>query len=288
MTDYLQRRRYFKKNARGIIYSDWLSQIFVFAAVMVSVAGLNSIYGGLMTLAYNVANNDMFSYMISVFYTFLTFAFVLPLVYGVIHFEILAFENKKPSVSRVFDAFANTEKLTRTYKTFLSFVLRIIPVFIPVFLLSGFIQSPLYYSILKTEYTVGNIDVVYLSFNIVLLIFVFLSLSFTGKHIVGLFIAVKNQEQSVGECFRLGKNVCSGYTAELCLMTFSFVPLIVVSMFTLGIMFIVYTLPYILLTFSGMTEFLYSKYMCKQKARENQKTGENTDFCQSSDSAVNE
>lgn len=259
MTEYLQRRRFFKKNAKKLIYADWLSQIFVFAVLFVSFAGLNSIYSGIVTLCLDITKNSLVSFLLSVLYVFLTFVFMIPLLYGTIHFEILAFEEKKPMVSNVFDAFSGTSILVRTYKTFLSFLIRVIPEFLVVFLLSKFIGSDIYYELFRMDFMVGNIDVVYLSFNVVLLVFVFLAFAFSGKHLVGLFFAVKNEDMPVGQCFKMARNACFGFTTELFLMMFSFVPLIVVSLFTMGVGFIIYTIPYLLLTFAGMSKFLYMK-----------------------------
>lgn len=259
MTDYLQRRRFFKKNARKIIYSDWLSQVFVFAVLFVTLAGLSSIYSALMTLCFEIADNYLVSYMMSVCYIFFTVAFVTALVYGIIRFEVLSFEQKNPAVSDVFEVFSSSYMLERAYKTMFSFVIRIVPAFVFPFALSRFIGSNLYYKLFRSDITVGNIDVVYLSFNILLLVLVFLAFSVSGKHVVGLFYAVKNSDAPVGMCFKNSGKACFGYTTELFLMMFSFVPLIVVSLFTMGVAFIVYTLPYMLLTFAGMSEFLDMK-----------------------------
>ena len=124
MTDYLQRRRFFKKNARKIIYSDWLSQVFVFAVLFVTLAGLSSIYSALMTLCFEIADNYLVSYMMSVCYIFFTVAFVTALVYGIIRFEVLSFEQKNPVVSDVFEVFSssfNCSAISRYLYGYISF-----------------------------------------------------------------------------------------------------------------------------------------------------------------------
>ena len=55
----------------------------------------------------------------------------------------------------------------------------------------------------------------------------------------------------------MAKSSCRTNRGEILLCALSFVPLFVLSLFTLGFLLVAYTLPYFLLTLVYMSEYLY-------------------------------
>ncbi len=259
MPEHLQRRRFFKSNAKNILYSSWINQIFVFFVLFAYLSGINSMKNAVSSLAYQITDSFAIPYVLMVLYMSLSLLLIFPLLYGVIKFEICCIEKKNVSVSVMFDTFSSVELLLRSYSVFLSFLLRVLPLYVLPFALGLYIDGGYYKLLLQNSYFVGNVDVVYFLLNLVMFLLYLVSFVLTGKRFVGLYISVKREDLPVARCFQMG-NLCShSFSGEITMLNFTFVPLVVISMFSLGVLFVIYTLPYILLTFTGMSDFLYER-----------------------------
>lgn len=237
-----------KKQSRNILFSDWTSHILLFVILLVICTGIATLGVCFADLALKIGGNYIFANSLVYFYFVLSVAFVIPLVYGCLVFEIKAAEGQKPKIFEMFCAFSSSDELLYSYKISLLFFMNVILKFSPAIALGIFINSP-YYSSEIINYYIGikGIDVSYLVFNILLVALVFLGLVWSSKNFVGLVCDIC-YEGDTFENFSYAKvkSIKNGY--KLTSMCISFIPLFVLSLFSAGILFALYTLPYFLLS----------------------------------------
>ncbi len=237
-----------KKQSRNILFSDWTSHILVFVILLVICTGITTIGSSLTYLALEISGNYIFGNALFLFYLVLSVSFVLPLLYGCLVFEIKASEGQKPKIYEMFCAFSSSDELVYSYKIMLLFLANIILKFSPAIALGVFINSPWYSSDFLNYYIgIPGIDVSYLVFNILLVALVFLGLVWSSKNFVGLVCDI-SYEGNTFDNFSYAKVKCVKYGYKLTSLCISFLPLFVISLFSAGILFVLYTLPYFLLS----------------------------------------
>ena len=133
--------------------------------------------------------------------------------------------------------------------------MRCIPGFLPAIAL-GVYRNYFYDSSLY-GYDMYGIDVSNLGLNILLVISVLLGMAANADNVVGMYYAVRLDSDDIPACFLMAKSACRTNRGEILLCALSFVPLFVLSLFTLGFLLVAYTLPYFLLTLVYMSEYLY-------------------------------
>lgn len=249
------QRQYFKSVARKKLLSDWVTQTLAFLIITALFSGLTGFGYSLYDLLSNIGINSDYIYIFPAFYTFLSLFVTVPLIVGVFYFEYKAVKKEKCEVSDVFATFGSDFGISRAYRIFICFVLRCIPGFLPAIALwvyrSYFYDSSLY------GYDMYGIDVSNLGLNILLVIAVLLGMAANADNLVGLYFAARLDSDDIPACFLMAKSACRTSRGEILLCALSFVPLFVLSLFTLGFLLVAYTLPYFLLTLVYMSEYLY-------------------------------
>lgn len=237
-----------KKQSRNILFSDWTSHILLFVILLVICTGIATLGSSLTYLALEIGGNYILSNALICFYSVLSFAFVLPLVYGCLVFEIKAAEGQKPKIYEMFCAFSSSDELLYSYKISLLFFMNVILKFSPAIALGIFINSPWYSSDFLNSYIgIPGIDVSYLIFNILHVLLVFLGLVWSSKNFVGLVCDICYEGETFENfSYAKVKSIKNGY--KLTSLCISFIPLFVLSLFSAGILFVLYTLPYFLLS----------------------------------------
>ena len=169
----MSRRRFFKRCARKRLFSDWIKQVFAVLIVGAICAGLSEFgIGAMQLIEYITADVDLSSIVYATFLV-LTLAVAIPLLYGLLYFEIRASEYNRSDLRDLFYAFSSTEIFVRSYSLFYSFVLRAFFGFIPAILVGvGWGMSNKYFPQFA-DYTIKNISITGLVWQSLLMIFLF-------------------------------------------------------------------------------------------------------------------
>lgn len=249
------QRQYFKSAARKKLLSDWVTQTLAFLIITALFSGLTGFGYSLYDLLSNIGIKNDYIYIFPAFYTFMSLFITVPLVVGMFYFEYKAVKKKKCEVSDVFAPFGTDFGISRAYRIFICFVLRCIPGFLPAAAL--LVYRNFFYDSALYGYDMYGIDVCNLGLNILLVIAVLLGMAANAGNVVGLYFAVRLDSDDIPACFIMAESACRTSRGEILLCALSFVPLFVLSLFTLGFLLVAYTLPYFLLTLVYMSEYLY-------------------------------
>ncbi len=254
-------KKFFKSEARKTIYGDWLTHIFAHLLVFVCFAGIVSLGQQMGVLAYSLGISENYASMFLVFYDVAALFMALPLVYGVMYFEMLCSEGKKPNASVVFTGFSSMKELLGAYELFFALFIRVLPCFVPA--IAVWIYMQYYYSpdILVLPIDIKGFDEAYFALSTAFAALLLLGLVLSSRFFVGVYVCLKRPYLSKRDAFYVGSLCCHNNSSGLVSLFFSFVPLLVISLFTVGILFIAYTVPYIILTFMNAARFLYEIQM---------------------------
>ncbi len=258
------RIKYFKSLARKTLLGDWVSHVCAYLVVLVCFTGISYMGYAMGDFLLGVGIKENYIYLFPALYMFLSLFVIVPVILGVFNFEEKVVSQRSLGVSDVFYAFSSERSLNRAYRIFISFVIRAFPGFLPALALLYYINA-LY---VKGEYVQAKlfgIDLIYLALNTLLVIFMFVGVLLSAKHLVGLYYAIKLEKEDIGACFLMGRVASHTYSFEILRLSLGFLPLFVMSLFTLGFLFVVYTLPLFFLSFAYMAEFLYNKNLCQMQ-----------------------
>ena len=242
-----------------MLFSEWTMQIFAFVVVGAFFVGMN--YFGTSVGLVLKQLTDSFVLLSIAIYFFAIFALALgvPMLYGLFSFEINALLKENCNLSDIFCVFSDKLRLFRCYAVFFRVLFKCILCFAPAFLVLGLGKN-----YLADEYfgmfTVGNVDVASFVINTVFVVLAYLGIVLSSGTVVGIFISVTREDLSVDDCFFVARKCIRNSRFELGKMTLSFLPLFVVSLFSIGFLFVLYTLPYMLITGVMFSKYLYDKY----------------------------
>lgn len=258
-------RRFFKRTARSILFSQWLPQIIAFLIVGAVYVGISQFGMCLASIVSLVTDNYNLSRVFAVVYFVLSFLFLVPIFYGLVKFEAYAVENKKSRLSDLFFAFSSMENANRAYGMFLCVALKVVLCFLPAIALWIFDVVFYYDGVFGYSLNFGNVDVFNFVLKSIFLVFLYLGMVLSSKYYFAVYISVVRPEFEPKDCFLLAKVCAHSVSHELAVITLSFVPLFVVSLFSMGLLFILYTLPYVFLTYTVVCKYVYEKEMYTHK-----------------------
>ena len=257
-----ERRKFFKRQARAALLGDWVNQILAFFITSVCFVGINMLGSAMYALLSDIgAYTEYIGYFPS-FYYVLSLFLTVPLICGVFRFEMLEFDGNKGTVGDVFFAFSSSEQLSRCYKIFFSFAVRFLPPFIPAFAVLYYAREIYAYDATLLHTELFGVDIAYFLLCTLFAVLFCAALVYNGGNLVGLYYAVRLDDEDIGACFLMGKAASRSSRGEISMLVLSFVPLFASSLFTFGLLFIIYTLPYFLLSFIYLSEYLYSSSFC--------------------------
>ena len=263
-----KRRTFIKKQARNCLYNDWIMRILAFVVTRGCCVGVVQ-FGAAFSLAIeDITQNTRFSTLAYFVYLMLSLVILVPLVYGLFYSFIESINNEdKINLVDLFYAFGNANVLMRSYRLFVYTALKLFVCFLPALVLSIWCDNYYYSGIFGIESTLYDFDVVYFVIKTIVVVFSVLGFVAGIKNIVGVYVSIKREDKEIGECFFVARICCEDSKGELCACAISFVPLIVVSLFTFGFLYVMYTLPYILITFVKYSEYIYKKEMYTYKTQ---------------------
>ena len=260
-------RKLFKADARKILYKDWLVHIFVHMIVLVCFTGIVSLGTQLTLLSYSFGLDEFRSSLFLAFYDVAALFMTVPLCYGVLYFEMQYSDGKKPKPLDVFDGFSSVKKLLFSYELFFSLLFRVLPCFVPAVAMYVYMQYFYVEGTFVPLVDIAGVDEIFFLQSVAFVILVFLGFALSVKYFVGVYVAIKRQDMPIREAFYTGSVCCHNCNMSIAGFFLSFGPLFVVSLFTAGILFVLYTIPYFVISFMNMAKYLYDKEMTEENIK---------------------
>lgn len=254
----MSRRRFFKREARKKLYSDWINQILVFVIVGAFFVGINYFGTSVAIIVSELSDKLIVADCVSLAFAVVSMAFTVPMLYGIVKFEINTVSEEKAVLSDVFNVFSDSQTVLRSYNLFFNVLFRGVVSFLPAIALCFFKHLAYDYGFVRT-YSYYGVDVVSFLLNTVFVLFIYLGIVFSANLFTGIYISVKDENKHIEDCFYEAKKCMRGSKLEVALLALSFLPLFVVSLFSIGFLFVLYTVPYMLITFIMFSKYLYEK-----------------------------
>lgn len=240
-----------KKCAKQKLYADWFTHIAVFVGFFAISCAI--LFGGAACVTllnrYAHLSEADFALLDSVYAIFVVLC-VIPLAYGVLTYAVHVTDGQAADVMDLFCAFGSGKTFCRSFTLLWSLFWRAVLVFaLPVYFVS---QADILLYEENFLYTdIGGFDVGYFLISTGLFIAFFAAFAFYSHYFAGIYFAIKHENARLSVCFsaaafaRKADPVQNVYV-RLCI---AFLPLLVLSLFTCGILFLIYTGPLILLAF---------------------------------------
>ncbi len=256
-----------KKRARARLYSNWLLHLAAPLCVTASLLGILFAGSSVLSLLDVLLPLDTLTYnCIGAIFLFLFLCTAIPLFYGLLVFFMRSAVGKPVSLLHLFYAFNSFRMFFRSFALFWAMLWRAVVHFtLPVLLV--------YETYLHIIYGSGNFYPVHtmLGFQtsgIELTAYSTLLFLIALGHYAGYFyavhLAIVHKRRSISLCFSAGAMITKGKdgaTFAIAYLVYTFLPLILLSVLTFGILFVVYTLPYLLLSI-----FIQTDMVCKNGA----------------------
>lgn len=244
-----------------MLYRSWLVQVFAFIITGAVYFGLVQ-FGASVSLLMSTLTDSIYAALLCFStYSVLALAVMIPLLCGIVKFEMGAISEEKASLSDLFYAFESMDTFARSYRVFLTAVLHGIVNFLPAIAVGIFVSYVYKEGIFGVTLPIFGQDGIYMLLNVLLVVFLIMGCVLSSKSIVGIYVCLEREEESVSGCFFVAGLCVRQSRGEMAKLLFSFVPLCVLSLFTLGFLFVMYTFPYIALSVTMFSKYLYEKEM---------------------------
>ena len=250
-----------------MLFSDWIVQILAFLIVGAVYVGVFHFGNSLGGLVYGISDNiKLYSLFASVYAT-LSLALFIPLLTGLVNFEIRAVENGNGKLCDIFDVFSSTEMLQRAYKLFLFVLVKAVVLLLPGAVVLIFAETGYYDGVFGYTLSLFGYDVFYFVLKALSLILLYLGFVRLARCFVGICVCVLRKDLGIRQCFFVA-DVCMGtQKGEVSALAMSFLPLCLVSLFTAGFLPVLYTMPYMLISFVMYSKYIYDKEMHTKNAQ---------------------
>ena len=238
----IRRRRYFKREARQIIFTggNWYKLICASAFMMMTMVSVKYICGSFFTLI--DGSHGAESYLTDIVYL----AVIVPLVYGFYAYNIKLTDNKPSRFGVIFDGFGSAALLGRAYKVFFAYLWRYVIWF-----------AMIYAALTAAEYYL-------IPALIAAAVFIIIGAVFLQRYYLTLYVAVCNTKMTVREAVKYSIPLMKGYKLDTLMFQLGFALWFVISYLTLGIAAVVYVIPYYVLA-----NLQFSKFIFQTNSKEN-------------------
>ncbi len=260
------RRRFIKRAARKMLFSEWLTQILAFLIVGSCFMAINNFGTSTAFIVKELTDNFLLLEIILFFFIFFAVMFTVPLLYGLVKFEINAISGEKGRLTDLFAAFSDFKSVIRSYLLFLQCFGRLILCFLPAIAAAAF-EEFIYDDIFLGQYIFCGVDVAAFLCNTLFVILLYLGIVLFSGCFVAIYLSVERTDISVDECFHKARLYMRGNRPEVSKTALSFIPLFVVSLFSIGFLFVLYTLPYMLITLLMTAKYICDKHNYRPQAQ---------------------
>ena len=255
-----ERRKYFKSEARSLLRYNYIKQIFMTGIVILITFGINAVKINIIKLF--ELEYSFYSAPLNMFFDLIALFIVLPLYIGIIYVNIKLFEGENISAGGMFYYFSSAHDLIDCYKFITAAAARIIAFVLPL-LIAGALFPPLKV-LLENLIPVGAgraayVDIGMLCACIIYLAAVFICALILMRYLAAVFIFVKNPCLNTGDIMRKSAKLMKKRELEALKLLLSFGIWIVISHYLAGVLYIFYTLPYMMLTYASFMSFVLAE-----------------------------
>jgi len=262
-----KRRRFFKRQTRKMLYSDWLSHVLAFLIIGAVYYGMIQFGASVSVMLEELTGNDYVSLLWFSTYIVLSAAVVIPLICGVFNFEVCAIDRGKARISDMFYAFDSLESLLRSYRMAFYAFFKSLLFFLPAIVINELISFYTEYADKGDKIIVLGQDALYFALEALFVVFLGLGFVLSSKNFMGIYVCLERPQESISKCFFIANMCISSSKREMTFLLLSFAPLCVLSLFTAGFLFVMYTFPYMALCITMFSKYLYDKEMCMQNVK---------------------
>lgn len=259
----MTRRSFFKRAARKLLFSDWVLQVLAFLIAGAFFVGVNQIGVCFESLALNLTGRPEPVYFFGSLYSVLSLALTLPVMYGLVKFEINAIDGKG-DIADIFSVFSSLGNLARIYRLFFHAAARTVVCYLPFIAAWAFLNFIYYEGIFGINLTVYSVDIFKLLLSALVAFMLYLGLLLSARYFVGIYLCALREDKSIKECFLVAANCNFMSKGELLGTLISFLPLCLLSMLTAGLLFILYTIPYMLITMIMVSKYVVDVEMYRK------------------------
>lgn len=254
---FSERRRFFKKLAISALYENALGNIL--STLLLATVCLGAVYTASLIgeLSASFLTEEEASRIVLLI-DFVGLLFCFPVVYGYLSRMNGISQKKSLPVSAMFDVFSNAKELALAYRCLLLLTSPLIIVAGVAFL---------------TAMLLGFADLTHIGGMASLLTAVVAILAALAlipmlcKCICAVFVCI-NGGASVLSGYRQAKTILKGIRLEFVIFNLSFVPWYLASLFTFGIMQIVFVIPYHIIS-----DLVFLRYACMREEIQRDNTG---------------
>ena len=253
-----ERRKYFKSEARSLLRYNYPKQVFMFCIIILLAFGLNAAKISIIKLF--ALEYSFFSAPVNMFFDLLTVFITLPLYIGIIYVNIKLFEGENVPVGGMFHYFSSSANLLDCYKFITATASRFIAFALP-FLIAGALFPPLrdLFAMLFPADAIIETDIAMLCAGLIYLIALFICVMIFMRYFASVFVFVKNPCLSVREIFKKSAKLMKRRKFESLKLIFSFAFWILISHYLAGVLYIFFTLPYMMLCYASFLSFVLSE-----------------------------
>lgn len=266
MTLIKKRRIYFKKEAKQLLFSHWLSHIAAAAILMATGAGLAALGSCLTGVASLFVSQTAKNFAVQLLLGLIWVCLFLPVLYGYVRWNVFLYLGKALPLGALFDAYSSAKRFLATWRM----------LFAPVWRLVLILAVPYaaFRLLLSFDVIVGRIeqhyrllvepDAIYLVSVIGTVLLLIGAVVVACRYLPYWYLAAQQDDgdldvgdwESPWRLIRTSVQLTKGALAEGALLLFSFSLWFILSLFTAGLLFLLFTVPFVSLTLIGYCSYL--------------------------------
>ncbi len=254
---------YFKKQAKKLLYDNWIQCIGAFFTVAVSLTAISLAASAFVTIA-AICTNEIISTVVITLSAILLATFTIPFMYGVFVFAYNTVNTGKSDILDLFYAFSNLKRYLRSYSLFYSVLWRgLIVFFIPLAVSEELYLYTTGKSLILDPVSFLGTDITYTATCVVLVLASMYSLAYYTRYFTAIYLVIEREDSPVSQCFFAASVYNYSMKSQMFVAMMAYLPLVAVSLLTFGLLFIIYTAPVIVFTF-----FLFASYRVSDESHE--------------------
>jgi len=256
MSFYKERRKHFKREARIILRCNYARMTGAAAIMLLLFAGVNAVKINLIRAA--GLEFSFFAMPAQLLFDLAALLFAMPMIFGILKMAVSVYSGAEFTVGTMFDYFKSADGLMHCYRATAAIFVRTAAFLLP-FLAVGSVMKYVREELELLFPGNLNADLIMLAVTVIYLICAFAAVVTAMRYAAFLYLCVKNPEREVCDMLKKSAALMRGNKAESAAFFLSFAPLAVVSIFTAGLLFIFFTIPYILFAYVSFMSYLYAE-----------------------------
>jgi len=254
-----ERRKYLKSEARALFKYNYPKQIFMTGLITLLTFGISTVKINIIKLL--GLEYSFYSMPVNMLFDLLSFFITLPLYIGIIYVNIKLFEGENIPVGGMFHYFSSKSNLFDCYKFITAVTVRFTAIILPLLFL-GVMFPPfkeLFGVIFPVTNNTINIDTAMICLCIVYLTAVFTGIIIFMRYFAAVFVFVKNPCLNTKDIIQKSAKMMKKRKFESLKLILSFSVWILISHYFAGFLYIFFTMPYIMLSYSSFMAYLLSE-----------------------------